>query len=183
VRDIKLKGKVYKTTRQNVDALAWATNRRGRNPWKDDENVVVAIWEYLCEHGVELMDTATYGGSRQLRNAMMRLVKEGYAEVAPIKAGSHFTMFKFKDDVNLNGHTPRMIERPTENYIAEAHQYPARGPAPSIGMDMPLPPGPKPVRYKEEDINKYLDKWAENNPEDYAQWAEVLVERLGAIYG
>src|SRR5678816_1535424 len=100
MRQIELKGKTYETTRQMVDALAWATNRRGRAPWKDS-NVIHAIIAYLEAHNVDIAnaDHKGHGRGGGVRYVIDKLVKEGYAEIATAGGSRTYVMFKFKDDV------------------------------------------------------------------------------------
>ena len=189
MRKIELKGKVYGSTRQIVEALAWATNRRGRITWKSESNVVHLIVKYLDDHNVSLRSDTLHGVNHQVRNTMKRLVAEGYAEIAQAKPGTSYTMFRFKDDVDITGYTPmftdsegRVERREVGREVVVGNDNPAHvitaGP-----IDIPLPPAPKPARYLEDDVNKALDTWAERDAEGYAKWAETVTERLGALYG
>jgi hypothetical protein len=204
VREIELEGKVYLSTRNTIDALAWATNRRGRNTWTHKSNVVPVIAKYLADHRVQI-GTENFSVSNingRIRTTIWRLVQEGFAEITRANGTTgSYTSFRFKDDVNLNGHSPVFLPegpdtRPTYRKGSDSptHKIPntagrdlaERGLNVSdvaIDLDVPLPPGPKPVRYHESEVNDALDKWAANNPEAYAEWADSVVERLGALYG
>jgi hypothetical protein len=200
MRQIVLKGKTYETTRQMVDALAWATNRRGRVPWKDSVNVILSIVSYLEAHNVDIAnaDHKGHGRGGGVRYVINKLVNEGYAEVATAGDNKVLTMFKFKDDVDLNGHMPKFkrLEPPGEPLSSGfTNMRPAPVAYDNAGsegrteyvdsriIEMPLPPAPKPERYLSSNVNAALDTWAERDADAYAKWAETLLERLAALYG
>jgi hypothetical protein len=194
MREISLQGRTNKTTREMVEAIAWATNRRGRNPWKSSDNasVVTVIQEYLHEHNVSLIG-GTDKQSARTKYALNRLVAEGYAysKFKGEDASKRMVEFGFHPDVNLTGYTPKFKAVPL---IADVGA--------DIGPITPTPvdadrkyqvlinPNPPPIvplppiiipRYKEDEIEALLDKWAQKDSEAYADWADKLIATLKVI--
>lgn len=102
MRAIQFPSGTRESTKETTAALAWAFNRRGgaRNGWRS-ENVVRSILQYLREHNVDVPD-ATH-----LSNVMHLLVSWGYAERRMSDTGRRTVEFKFNDDVNLTGYSPK----------------------------------------------------------------------------
>jgi len=175
VRELELNGKVFTRTRETIDALAWATNRRGRITWTDPLNVTTKIIKYLRDHNVSL---PVFNDERALlnhyRNVIDRLVVEGWAESKAGGSRDALTMFKFKDDVVLSGHEPQ-YNTPIVKVGEDT------GTINDLLLDVPLPSLPSPPRYKLEEVNKLLDTWADKDTEGYATWVDSLVQRLGVL--
>jgi hypothetical protein len=194
MRDIELKGKVFKNTRQTVDALAWATNRRGRITWIDDRHVVGKIRQYLIDHHVKLHNDNAKDMERHIRLTINRLVNEGYAEAKGGGVRNALTSFRFKDDVNITGYTPIFVD-PNKPEVVSVYDgatpepvtppitHQALMPNALANLSMPLPEMPKPDRYMKAEVDRLLERWAEFDPDSYANWVDQLMQRLGVVLG
>jgi hypothetical protein len=190
MRDLELKGKMFKNTRQTIDALAWATNRRGRITWTDDRHVVGKIRQYLVEHHVKLHTDDVRTMERHMRLTIDRLVDEGYAEVKTGGIRNALTSFRFKDDVNITGYTPIFVDpnKPEVAVVSDVAVTPPTTHQPLMpnalaNLTMPLPELPKPDRYMKAEIDSLLDRWADVDVDSYANWADQLMQRLGVVLG
>lgn len=178
MRKIKLSGREYATTKYTLEAIVWATNRRGRVSWKDNNGVSTQIIGYLKEHKVDLPDL----NAKRVAHVINRLVNEGYAWV---KYGGHggygtkIVEFGFKEDVNLTGYTPQYEKGEWEKM---KNSLPEQTPA---VLPTPIPPPPLPPipyqRYHAIEIDDLLHRWALQDAEGYAEWADKLIAHLGVI--
>jgi len=174
VREIKFdnQSKVYQTTWDMVDAIAWATNRRGRNTWKSS-NVAQQIRDYILDHGGH---PDMYPRSRVVA-VMNKLTNEGYATLST--EGKRYTSFRFFPDVNLNRDTPEFVGRKSMIEPADLDDNVIFVNDDEVG-GLPVPQE-KPERWMANEINQWLDKFAEQSPETYAKYAERLVAGLKTV--
>jgi hypothetical protein len=181
MRDLKLRGKVYKTTKQLLAGLAWATNRRGRNPWEAKGILTVPsmVVGYLEDHDVVLPESI---GFNSMKSLMDRLVGEGWADSKRDEKG-HIVFFKFKEDVNLNGFEPKFRDKggtapvtPAATEASDGHLLPGSPVLPELPY-VPMP------RYMEAEVNDLLSRWADKDPDTYAEWVDQLLPRLRALAG
>jgi hypothetical protein len=194
MREIVLGAKATQLTKYTIDALAWATNRRGHNKWQG-VNVGDIIYQYLLSHDVDLsvlpahtsvrdprmVNDIFYINPQNLKYTMKRLEAEGYA-ILEVK-GKRFVSFEFKPDVILTGHGVRFVEKPV--HATEVHHIPfKRAGAPTAGAPtdivLPMPEIPH-TRYHATELNELLDRWAERDPEAYAKYADALETTLGVL--
>jgi hypothetical protein len=194
MREIVLKSKAYALTRYTIDALAWATNRRGHNKWQG-VNVGDIIYQYLLAHDVDLsvepahksrndprtVNDVFYINPQNLKYTMRRLEAEGYATLE-VK-GKRFVSFEFNADVILTGHGVRFTEKAV--HASEVHHIPfKKAGVPTAGAPtdivLPMPEIPH-TRYHATELNELLDRWAERDPEAYARYADQLEITLGVL--
>lgn len=191
MRNLELKGKVFKNTRQTIDALAWATNRRGRITWTDDRHVVGKIRQYLIDHHVHLHASDARTMERHMRLTIDKLVREGYAEVKDGGVRNALTSFRFKDDVNITGYTPVFDDPNPRTVVVEVNDTAIPTPTTPTpvmpnalaSLAMPLPDIPKPDRYMKAEVDGLLDRWADADADSYANWVDQLMQRLGLVLG
>lgn len=167
-------------TKEMIAAIAWATNRRGHNSWKVSEetrnrSVSNDILAYLKAHNVKLDDGWT--GPR-ITYVLKLLAGKGFAKIRMHVYG--VSEFKFDDDVILSGYMPDFFDQVTVNpsvekvaeRVEEAIQLP-----PAKILNLPMP-GVKPPRYRADAINDLLDRYADVDPDGYADYADKLVTLL-----
>jgi hypothetical protein len=171
VRPIVFDHKVYGTTWQTIDALAWATVRRGRNAWKS-ENVVQTIRAYLLDHGAH---PDIYPASR-ITSVMRTLDDEGFATLISSE-GRRYIKFEFLPDVDLLRPTPEFVGKKS-TVSPEDIETDVLIQEDELGLPIPQV---KPDRYLAGEINSLLDKFADLKPEAYAQYAERLVAGLKTV--
>lgn len=192
-------------TKARVSAVAWATNRRGRVPWKSS-NVTTQISEYLAECGyvITTLDIAY----------VMKWVEDhkyGYRRSKP--GGKRTLEFGFLKDVELTGHSPDGLEKivkpghvlapppstaaqptvtPTPAVLSNGltpttqsgHVAVMERPAAKVEIDVPLPGAPEhaPI-YRIGELTELLNRWADMDPDAYAGWVDRALAQLGAVLG
>jgi hypothetical protein len=167
VRTIELSGTAtYGTTKKVIDALAWASMRRGINAWKGN-NVIDIIRAYLIEHGA---DGEVYNAHR-MRYVMRRLDREGYATLTA--NGKRYTKFEWHGDVDLRCDLPEFVTNKSPVFVQ----------ADDILIvdddDSGLPmPQDKPERYRADELNLQLDKFFEAKPDVYGNYVDKLIRSL-----
>lgn len=176
MRRIEWEPGIYTATKERASALAWATNRRGRNPWVG-KNVTSDILAYLADHGY-VVDSRY-----KLLTTMKSLVNRNYAYIHFADGGKKVKEFGFFPDVDLNGHglpekakKPEPVANPHIDKVVEDAQ-PVKGYA-GPAMMPPLPAAPEPPIYRLDELVKNLKKWHEGNPETFASWIDAAIESL-----
>lgn len=149
-------------TKDAISAIAWATNRQGRNPWHGT-NVSTDMIAYFQRHHAVVGDLFK---PAQLTYVLKLLADKKFAEIKNSDKG--VTYFAFLPDVQLNGHSPVFKEAPkaVTYEVSQVHV-----------TDLPLPNVP---RYLKEDLDNLLDKFYEHDPEGYADYADKLKAALEA---
>jgi hypothetical protein len=167
VRTIELEGRaIYGTTKNVIDALAWASMRRGNNAWKGN-NVIDVIRSYLIEHGA---DGDLYNATR-LRYVMRRLDEEGYASLTT--HGKRYIKFEWHGDVDLRSDLPDFVTSKTPVFVQADDILIVD----DDDSGLPLPQD-KPVRYRAEELNTQLDKFFEVKPDVYGNYVDKLIRSL-----
>lgn len=182
-------------TKERASAVAWATNRRGRNPWKGP--VVEEIQAYLKRHGYN----PPLDNNRNWMRETLKAIESngfGYLKVEDDGSGKRGRVieFNFHDDVDLNGHS--LPEKATieanqsraqmERYhgpaitLQEAEELARTGPVvKSTGVMPPLPGLAVPPPYGLDHLVQLLTDWSHKAPEDYAKWIEAATEVLEGV--
>jgi hypothetical protein len=196
------------TTKERVSTLAWATNRRGRNPWKS-RNVTAQVSEYVQAAGYayDSVDAAA---------AIKWIVDNKYGFRKHNEGGKRTLEFAFVPDVDLNGHMPahKLTTERTSIGSGAGHQYAAKtkvmaqaqheqgvatmqsvvhpepvlhvdpdlnGNSPPVDIVVPLPGEPeRPDLYGLNDFCDLAYAWADINPDGWAAWVDRATESLRA---
>ena len=199
MRKIIFPANTHAKTKDNVEALAWATTRRGSRVWQSS-NVKGQIEQYLKDQGYE---------SQQEWNTTLKwLESKGYAHAQYGDGHKRRLKFEFDKDVILSGYSPKrdesVIER--ENREVEENVYrpadkldqivwgnpPEKVADGSSNGQVPekakvaaeekvaMPPLPenfvKPEHWDE--LQAMLMAWAKAEPEVYGEWAKTLIKWL-----
>jgi hypothetical protein len=108
MKELVFKPGTRNVTIERTSAIAWATNRRGRNPWKG--NVTSEIRNYLAAQGYQ-PDLSRRAGWVQTTLQSIEANGFGYLKREPAdpsvggRAGATTIIeFNFHDDIDLNGH-------------------------------------------------------------------------------
>lgn len=181
MRQIELEGKVYTTTQEVIDALAWATVRRGRTRWTGD-NVIRQVHIYLLDHGA---DAEKYNLKR-LTYVMKQLSDAGYATLTTV--GKRYTSFEFKDDVDLRFDPPSFTQVKAFADPDVVVETPKETPPLAVegvkvsthATGLPILSA-RPERYKAEELSKLLDEFADHDPEAYADYADATITGLRSL--
>jgi hypothetical protein len=172
VRTIELGGRtVYGTTKSIIDAVAWASIRRGNTPWKGT-NVVDIMRQYLLDHGA---DPDTYNPHR-MRYVLRRLDEEGFATLTA--NGKRFVKFEFKPDVDLRMDQPEFTTK-----RAAVKAFVSSDDIVLVNDDdsgLPIP-NVKPERYQKDELDRLLDAFWEAKPETYSNYIDRLIQGLKSV--
>jgi hypothetical protein len=177
LREIDFPSNTHEETKRRVLALAWATNRRGRNPWKS-RYVVREVVKYLQKEGLDI-DNA------DVRYAIRWVVHNGYGFDRRAEDKVKTTIeFNFHPDVDLNVSKPSRkipLQVPTTE-LGPITQQEARGMDVRVGSNFggPALPGtaPLPTVYKLYELSELLVTWSQSDPDKYAEWVEMAVAQL-----
>lgn len=186
MREIKFDSKVYSHTKYAVDAIAWATNRRGHNRWEGDD-VVNQVHEYLIRNNVK-METLDYRGrdrmlvgARHIERAMVRLTEVGLARIKRREGGTTIVSFEFEPDVILTGHSVDKNETgdPIDR-LKEAAAEPRVASAITELVDMPMPELPF-HPYRHDELTELLSSWQKRDGDAHADYIDRLIDTLKVV--
>lgn len=181
MREIEFKDKVYAHTQYAVDAIAWATNRRGHNRWESDD-VTDTIVDYLKKNNVELV-TKSFNGKDDvivnrsaIRRAMLRLAEAKLARVKNSDNARHIIEFEFAPDVILTGHGVNRTGEAAK--MADEAAKPVK-----LDIELPMPETPF-QRYRHDEIDRLLLEHNQRDPDGHADYIDRLIETLKVVlYG
>lgn len=180
MRTLEMPVGTYTQTKERVAALAWATNRRGRAPWKG-VNVTRTIWQYLQEHGY------TEVAPPEVMRAMRKIQETGFGYIKYDEGEHRVLEFGFFPDVDLTGFslpkrsngTQKKVEEVSPAEIVKEEVIVSSG-APKTFIPPPIPAAPKILPYRLIDLTSRLEAWFEADPENYSNWVDSAIESLDA---
>lgn len=182
MREISFKG-MKNQTKVNMSAVMWATNRRGRAPWKND-NVVQQITEYLDKNGVFIHPEQPLGRTMELFET------RGYGK--RVVRGKRTVQFEFLPDVVLTGVEPifdpdkvaaikKAAAAESEPKSVVAAPAPVAAPG-ATGPEIGMPPTPsqvlKPPLYRFVEFLELVGTWGDKHPDDYGKWVDTVIPWL-----
>lgn len=189
----------HKRTKDRVEAVAWATYRRGREAWEGN-NLPSRIATYLTELGypmsnndaryvIEWVEKNKFGYFEQKAgpNGRTRYVKFNFYrnfDISKCRPDGLKTEEQKKDEkavvATLNGDSPNtgvtqpVDSDPIEKLKAEA----VKAASPVVAPPLPFE-APKPRPYLLDELDAKLIAWADVDPEGYAKWIDSVIESFG----
>jgi hypothetical protein len=167
----------FSTTKERVNAILWATSRRGSRTWESQSGFVLStLTDYLNKCG------ASYAPS-ELRTAMNWLVGQGHATKHGKMEARKTYKLVIHDNVDLSVPVPAWATGTTKRLrpSSEFRQYtPRNAKSPNImDVDIPLPGEPAKVEpYRFEELTHLLVEWFDIAPEQYSSWVDQVIPRL-----
>jgi hypothetical protein len=186
MRELVMPKRVTNSTRTALDALAWASYRRGNNPWQGD-NVAKTVVDYLNKHNVPVIEDDIT--PIKLGRVMRELAAFDLATTKNEGERGAVSWFQFHPELDLSKARVGMVikeERLEDKVNKILHPENAAREIPVLPLHtvLPLPdvpPPPPPPRYRAEEINTLLDAYAEMDSEAYATYADRLLEVLRMV--
>jgi deoxycytidylate deaminase len=186
MRELKLPMRTTQRTSDVLNAIAWASARRGNVPWEHNDVPQEAL-NYLNTHKVDVL---RQGITRERIHRLMCLAdSNGLAHAKFNGSRGTISWFQFAPDVDLSKATVtgKVLETvvgtasPTDSMQARVTRVMAKQTDTEL-PELPLPTVPV-VRWKAEEINTLLDAYSEADPEAYASYADRLCEVLKVVTG
>lgn len=175
MREIQYKKPRYRKTQEIVGAIAWATNRRGRYPWKSP-SVPAQLEQYLQNHGFSIT-------RQQIHTALRAIEEEGFGYRRLHPGGTRTIEFNFHSDVVLDDlPLPNKLavngtkEKVQESTSASGEDEPAIASTPSVIIPIPAEPEPEPYRFLE--LKTLLQNWCKKDAEAYSTWVDTAIRSL-----